>query len=85
MNQSLPRIEGGFTGDLLATGPAGPVGSSSAWTAWQFCGGAYLEWPWRQVRSPRFGQPGSTPAGLASSRPDGTGLYAGLKSSVDRR
>jgi len=38
MNQSLPRIEGDFTGNPLATRPAGPVASPSAWASWQFCG-----------------------------------------------
>ena len=38
MNQSLPRIEGDFTGNPLATRPAGPGGSPSAWASWQFCG-----------------------------------------------
>jgi hypothetical protein len=38
MNQSLPHIEGDFTGNLLATRPAGPVGGPSAWASWQFCG-----------------------------------------------
>ena len=38
MNQSLPRIESDFTGNPLATRPAGPVGSPSAWDSWQFCG-----------------------------------------------
>ena len=38
MNQSLPRIESDFTGNPLATRPAGPVGSPSAWASWQFCG-----------------------------------------------
>jgi len=38
MNQSLPRIESDFAGNALATRPAGPVGSPSAWASWQFCG-----------------------------------------------
>ena len=38
MNQSLPRIEGDFTSNPLATRPTGPVGGLSAWASWQFCG-----------------------------------------------
>jgi hypothetical protein len=39
MNQSLPLIKGkDFTGNLLATRPADPVGGPSAWASWQFSG-----------------------------------------------
>ncbi len=57
MNQSLPRIEGDFTGNPLATRPAGPVASPSAWASWQFCG------------VPIPSGPGARPDNLGSGNP----------------
>jgi len=60
MNQSLPRIEGDFTGNPLATRPAGPVGSRSAWASWQFCGVPIPSGP--GVRPDNFGSGNAVPS-----------------------
>ncbi len=60
MNQSLPRIEGDFTGNPLATRPAGPVGSPSAWASWQFCGVPIPSGP--GVRPDNFGSGNAVPS-----------------------
>ena len=57
MSRSLTRIECDFTGNPLATRPAGPVGSPSAWASWQFCG------------VPIAGGPGARPDKLGSGNP----------------
>jgi len=57
MNQSLPRIEGDFTGNPLATRSAGPVVNPSAWAKWQFCGVPIPSGPGAMPDKPGSGNP----------------------------
>lgn len=57
MDRSLPRIEGGFTGNPLATRPVDLVGRPSAWEWWQFRGVPIPSGPGTCPENPGPGNP----------------------------